>query len=141
MTYTWTQHTFRCRDCGRLSFISKEALDEEVANYAPWIAQGPMTPAQARSQAASTFSYCLSCDKGKEIEGEHPDQTAFDFVKVNDDASATYSAAHEIWNVVSITLPTGYFFNVLAAYDITEWQSGEWPPVIYVQSFNVVAGG
>lgn len=61
----------------------------------------------------------------------------FDFVKVTDDASAVYSASHEIWNVVSITLPTGYFAAVLDSMDTRDWQSGEWPPAIYVQSFTV----
>jgi hypothetical protein len=39
--------------------------------------------------------------------------------------SAVYSASHEIWNCVSITLPAGYFDT--------------WPPAINVSDFNVTA--
>lgn len=50
----------------------------------------------------------------------------FDFSHFDVNGNAVYSASHEIWNCVSITLPAGYFSELT-----------DWPPAIDVTEFIV----
>jgi hypothetical protein len=54
----------------------------------------------------------------------------FDFSHFDVNGGAVYSADHEPWNSVSITLPPGYFHNVRPVLK-------EWPTAINVPDFIV----
>jgi hypothetical protein len=83
---TWTEHTFVCVDCKRLSYASRESLDECRANLAD--DEQDTTDAEI----ANCWEFCLSCAEGEELEGEH--------VLPESVAQVVATAEEAFWNVV-----------------------------------------
>lgn len=64
---TWTKHTARCQDCGRLFYVSQEYLNEQRASFQEECDRENVTDAQL----ASDCEYCLGCVDGESPAGEY----------------------------------------------------------------------
>lgn len=64
---TWTEHTFRCVDCGRISRASQEVLDQMRRDEY-------IEPDTTDAALASNLQFCLACN-GIYAPGEHVGQT------------------------------------------------------------------
>lgn len=62
-TYTWTEHTFTCTVCRKLTRASREAINEQRENAD--------CEGMTDSDVVSGFEFCLKCVSGILAPGEH----------------------------------------------------------------------